>query len=313
MSNLLGSSRGHGVSGRRRRARVHFFAVAVASLAAAAATPARGSTVVWAGGSGVWSTAGNWIGGAAPTSSDVATFSGWAPLSRSGWVPTASSTNAGDAVGNAIDGLTTGRWSTGTGQAVGEWFKVDMGAAKTFSGVTLDAGTNPTDYPGGFDVYVSNDDVNYGSSVGSATGTTAFISLAFTAQTARYIKIMINSPSNSAHWWSLSELNVFGSAGNTQLSRTSWSATASATDGTNVASNALDNTTSTYWRTGAAQIAPQWFKIDMGSAQTFTKITIDAATDTNDYPHGYAIYAYNTDDGLHDGSPVATGAGSAAL
>jgi hypothetical protein len=313
MRNMNGSSRGRGVGGRQLRARAQRFAAVVASLAAVAALPASASTVVWAGGSGVWSTAGNWVGGAAPTSSDVATFSGWAPLSRSGWVPSASSTAGGDALGNAIDGLTTGRWSTGAAQAIGEWFKVDMGAARTFSGITLDAGTNITDYPGGFDVYVSNDDVNYGSSVGSAVGTTAFISLAFAAQTARYVKIMINTASNSAHWWSISELNVFGSAGNTQLARSSWSATASATDGTNVAANALDNATATYWRTGAAQIAPQWFKIDMGSAQTFTQINIDAATDTNDYPHGYAIYAYNTDDGLHDGSPIATGVGTAAL
>jgi hypothetical protein len=87
--------------------------------------------------------------------------------------------------------------------------------------------------PGGFDVYVSNDDVSYGSSVGSAIGTTAFISLAFTAQTARYVKIVMNTNSNTAHWWSVSEFNVFGSTAGTQLSRSPWLATATATDGTN--------------------------------------------------------------------------------
>ena len=312
----------HGLTGRRstrmralRRGRggATSAALTIALAGFAAAVPARAAVVVWAGGSGVWSTAGNWVGGAAPTSSDVATFSGWAPLPRTAWVATASATNTGDTVTNAIDGKAAGRWSTGAGQTIGQWFKVDMGSAQTFDGITVDAGTNTNDYPGGFDVYVSNDDVNYGSSVGSVTGTSALVSLAFTAQTARYVKIVMNTNSNSAHWWSISELNVFGASGGTLLSRSAWSATATATDGTNVAANALDNTTTTFWRTGANQIAPQWIKFDMQSAQTFTQVTIDASADTNDYPRGYAIYAYNTDDGLHDGNAVATGVGAAAL
>jgi F5/8 type C domain len=296
----------------RVRPRSTILAIAIGFLGIAAAAPALGATVVWAGGSGVWSTAGNWVGGVAPTSSDVAAFSGWAPLSRIGWVASASATNGGDPVTNAIDGLTTGRWSTGAGQVSGQWFKVDMGSAQTVNGVTVDAGANTNDYPGGFDVYVSDDDVSYGGVIASATGT-ALVSLAFTAQTARYIKLVMNTNSNNAHWWSISELNVFGSTGGTELARSSWSATAAVTGGADVASNAVDNVTSTYWTTGANQIAPQWLKIDMQSAQTFTTITIDAAADTNDYPRGYAIYAYNTDDGLHDGSAIAIGAGSAAL
>jgi hypothetical protein len=286
-------------------------AVTIGVVAASRSAPARGASVVWGGGSGVWSTPANWVTGAAPTTGDVATFSGWAPLSRTGWVASASATNGGDAVANAIDGLQSARWSTGANQAVGQWFKVDMGSTHTFSGISLDAGTNTTDYPLGFDVYVSNDDVTYGSAVASGAATSAFVSLAFTAHTARYVKIMLNQ--TGTFWWSISELDVFGSTGGTQLSRSSWSATASVTGGTNVAANGVDNSTATYWTTGANQIAPQWFKIDMGSSQTFTQINIDSANDPNDYPHGYAVYAYNVDDGQHDGSAVAAGVGTSAL
>ncbi|HVZ70898.1 MAG TPA: discoidin domain-containing protein [Polyangia bacterium] len=295
------------------RRRLSFVFGVFAMMAGGLAAPARAATVVWAGGTGTWGTAGNWLSGAAPTSSDVAMFSGWAPLARTSWIASASTSNVGDLPSNAVDGLTTGRWSTGAGQTIGQSFTVDMGSAQTFVGVLVDAGTNTNDYPGGFDVYVSNDNISYGSVIASATGSSAIVSATFAPQTARYVKLVINTASNNAHWWSISELNVFGSTGGTQLVRSTWSASAAVTGGTNAASNALDGNTATYWTTGTGQTGTQWFKLDMQSARTFTSVTIDATGDANDYPHGYAIYAYNTDDGLHDGNAVALGAGTSAI
>ncbi|HEY0711034.1 MAG TPA: hypothetical protein VGF45_00050, partial [Polyangia bacterium] len=51
---------------------------------------ARAATIVWAGGTGAWATAENWVGGVAPTSSDTVAFKGWMPRATSGWTVTAS-------------------------------------------------------------------------------------------------------------------------------------------------------------------------------------------------------------------------------
>ena len=54
------------------------------------------------------------------------------PLPRTGWTATASSSSGGDVPANAIDGSTATRWSTGTPEANGQYYQVDMGSAQTF-------------------------------------------------------------------------------------------------------------------------------------------------------------------------------------
>src|SRR5260370_38573271 len=47
-------------------------------------------------------------------------------LDRTGWTATASVNSS--TAGNALDGDSTTRWTTGAAQAGGEWFQVDMGS-----------------------------------------------------------------------------------------------------------------------------------------------------------------------------------------
>ena len=94
------------------------------------------------------------------------------------------------------------------------------------------------------------------------------------------------------------------------LSRAGWVATASASGGGSAA-NAIDGNGGTRWATGVNQANGQWFQVDMGSAQTFGQIVLDAGSSTSDYPRGYKIYVSN--DGSNWGSPVATGTGSSAV
>jgi len=48
-------------------------------------------------------------------------------LNRTIWVAS-SSTSGSDDPDNALDGNLNTRWSTGTSQANGQWFQVDMGS-----------------------------------------------------------------------------------------------------------------------------------------------------------------------------------------
>jgi hypothetical protein len=73
-------------------------------------------------------TAANWW-----TIADVSIYAGTA-LDRGGWAVTASSTGAT----SAIDGDITTRWTTGTAQASGQWYQIDMGALITVNNLTLD-------------------------------------------------------------------------------------------------------------------------------------------------------------------------------
>lgn len=260
-------------------------------------------------------TFGSWSDGGAATheitapavsTTYTATFTaGPPPLSRAGWTATASSTGPTDNVQNPLDGNVQTRWATGTAQANGQWYTVDMKAAQTFSQLTIDAAVNETDYPRGFAVYVSNDGTNWGSPIATGTPTTTLSIVTFPAQTARYLRI-VQTGSDPVSWWSLAELNVFGSSTPppTVLSRTGWTATASSTGGTDVPANALDTSTSSRWSAGTAQVNGQWFVVDMKATQAFSQVTLNAGN-ANDYPHGYQLFV--SSDGTNWGTAVASG------
>ncbi len=131
-------------------------------------------------------------------------------LNRLYWVAS-SSTSGSDSPANALDGNLTTRWSTGASQANGQWFEVDMGVANTFNKLVLNCVNSANDYPRGYQVYVSNDGVNWGSFVASGTGSSGTTTITFPAQAARYIRI-IQTGSVSGTFWSIDEFNAFGTA-----------------------------------------------------------------------------------------------------
>jgi len=131
-------------------------------------------------------------------------------LQRTIWVAS-SSTTGSDQPGNALDGDLNTRWSTGTSQANGQWFQVDLGAANTFNKIVLNAVNSGNDYPRGYQVYVSNDGVNWGGIIASGSGASGITTITFAAQAARYIRI-VQSGSAPGTFWSIHEFNVFGTA-----------------------------------------------------------------------------------------------------
>ncbi|RTE08217.1 discoidin domain-containing protein [Paenibacillus whitsoniae] len=90
------------------------------------------------------------------------------------------------------------------------------------------------------------------------------------------------------------------------LSRSGWTAIASQMSSR--AGNALDGVVSTRWDTATAQVYGQYFQVDMQSAMTFSRIVLDAAGSTWDYPRKYEVYV--SQDGIIWGTVVASGSGS---
>ncbi|MEK0312723.1 fibronectin type III domain-containing protein [Cohnella sp. 56] len=144
-------------------------------------------------------------GGESADSAQVsATPSSGAALSRTGWTATASSTTYSPSL--AIDGNASTRWSSSGAQAVGRYYQVNMGSAKTFNKITLDS-TGGNDYPRAFEVYVSSDGTNWGTAVASGTGSGNVQTVTFPTQTAQYIKVVLTAAASP--WWSIYEFNVY--------------------------------------------------------------------------------------------------------
>jgi hypothetical protein len=231
-------------------------------------------------------------------------------LSRTGWVATASATGGTDVPAQAIDsaGAST-RWTTGQAQSgtATQWFTVDMQTAQTFNQIKMDSGG---DYVRSYQVFVSADGVNWGSPVATGSATANPVVVTFASQTARFIQVQQVSSPGTGSWWSIDDFNVIAGAPppKTALSRTGWAASASATNGTDVAANAIDISTATRWSTGQSQsgAATQWFTLDMTTPQTFSQITMDSG---GDYARNWQVFV--SSDGTNWGAPVAMGAATA--
>jgi hypothetical protein len=230
-------------------------------------------------------------------------------LRRTGWVASASNTNAGDVPGSALDGNAATRYSDGVAQsnATTHTYTVDMLSAQTFSQITLDSGT---DYARNFQVFASNDQANWGTAVASGSSTSALTTITFPQVSARYIQVRQTTAAGVGSWWSIYEFNVYGTGSTTgpgtALPRTGWVLTASATSGGDVVGRAIDGSASTRWSTGLAQsgATTQTLTIDMLSAQAFDKLTLDSA---GDYARNFQVYASN--DPSSWGTAIATGSG----
>ncbi|REK75027.1 discoidin domain-containing protein [Paenibacillus paeoniae] len=236
-------------------------------------------------------------------------------LNRTGWTAS-SSPSSGDEALNLLDGSMQTRWSAGTAMAPGQSLIIDMKAAKSFNKIVMDSTGSNDDYARSYEVYVSNDGVNYGSAVVSGTGSGPVVAAVFPVQSARYIKIV--QTGTASNWWSIRELNVYtnGSGGNNggssgaELSRSGWAAASSPSSG-DAAVNLLDGDMSTRWSTGAAMAPGQSLTVDMGSPQRFSKIIMDSTGSNDDFARGYELYV--SQDGVSYGNVIASGLGSGPL
>lgn len=229
-------------------------------------------------------------------------------LVRTGWTATSSPTS-GDVPANLLDGNLSTRWSTGTPIAPGQYFIVDMKAAKNFTKIVMDSTGSNDDYARGYEVYVSNDGTNWGGAVANGIGNGAVITVNFAAQNARYIKVVQTGTATS--WWSVHEFNVYGatSGGGTEttLTRTGWTATSSPTSG-DVPANLLDGNMLTRWSAGVPMAPGQYLIVDMKAGKNFKKIVMDSTGSNEDYARGYEVYVSN--DGTNWGGTVANGTGT---
>ncbi|WP_168801739.1 discoidin domain-containing protein [Glycomyces buryatensis] len=139
-------------------------------------------------------------------------------LDRSQWTVTASKHSDGNEAANAIDGDTGTRWSTGQRMKSGDWFQIDLGSSTSFSQIVLDNGEGDRSFDliGRYQVYVSDDGVDWGSAIANGNGTMGKTAITLPPQTAQYVRIVNTEVrGSSAEFffpWSIGEIDVYGSS-----------------------------------------------------------------------------------------------------
>jgi hypothetical protein len=136
-----------------------------------------------------------------------------AALPRTGWSASASDTGGADVPANALDGNLASRWTTGTAMTAGMWFQIDMGASNTVSQIVMDSnGTG--DYARAYSVYVTDDTGNLGTPVAQGTATGTPITVPCTVKSGRFMRVVLGAvPAGVTAWWSIHELNIYGTSG----------------------------------------------------------------------------------------------------
>jgi glucosylceramidase len=137
-------------------------------------------------------------------------------VSPQGWSATANPPGpadpccTGDVAANAADGDASTRYTTGAGQAPGQYLQVDFYRPIAARQVVFDTGVSTGDYPRGYTVTTSTDGVNWSTAVASGAGTGQFTTVPLTGAPVRYVRITLTASSGS--WFSVADVRAYTAA-----------------------------------------------------------------------------------------------------
>jgi len=120
----------------------------------------------------------------------------------------ASSCCTGDVAANAVDGDASTRYSTGAGQAPGQYLQVDFGRPVPARQVVLDTGASLTDYPRGYEVQVSADGSDWTTVVTDGAGTGQFTTADLDGAPIQYVRVTLTS-ADAGNWWSVADVRAY--------------------------------------------------------------------------------------------------------
>jgi glucosylceramidase len=133
-------------------------------------------------------------------------------VSPAGWTATASPAGpAANEAASAVDADASTRYSTGTGQAAGQFLQVDFGAPIRARQVVFDTGASLGDYPRGYAAAVSADGVNWTTVVADGHGAGQFTTIGLDARPVRYVRLTLTAGASAAAgaWWSVADIRAY--------------------------------------------------------------------------------------------------------
>jgi glucosylceramidase len=131
-----------------------------------------------------------------------------------GWTATANPpapTNScctGDVAANAVDADASTRYSTGEGQAPGQYLQVDFGASIKARQVVFDTGASVGDYPRGYEVQTSTDGTHWSTAVAAGTGSGQFTTVNLSGGAVRYVRMTLTA-ADANDWWSVADVRAY--------------------------------------------------------------------------------------------------------
>jgi glucosylceramidase len=134
-------------------------------------------------------------------------------VAPAGWTATANPPGptdpccTGDVAASAVDGDASTRYSTGTGQAPGQYLQVGFGQAIQARQVVFDTGVSTGDYPRQYTVATSNDGVHWTTAVAAGHGTGQLTTVALRGAPVRYVRITLTAA--SGNWWSVADVRAY--------------------------------------------------------------------------------------------------------
>ncbi len=112
----------------------------------------------------------------------------------------------GDVAGNAVDDDASTRYSSGTGQASGQYLQVDLGRLRSLRQIVFDTGVSTGDYPRGYTVTVSRDGRRW-SPAASGQGSGQLTSVPLSGAPVRFVRMTLTASSSS--WWSVADVRAY--------------------------------------------------------------------------------------------------------
>ncbi|MCH2114686.1 MAG: HEAT repeat domain-containing protein [Pirellulales bacterium] len=120
----------------------------------------------------------------------------------------ATASHNSELANKAIDGDTNTRWSTGGGTIGGEWLQVELDPEQVLTGISIECQGSETDYPRGYEIYVSMNSFAQGIPVATGKGESAVVDITFAKPVSgRSLKIVQTGKSGPCYW-TITELKL---------------------------------------------------------------------------------------------------------
>lgn len=130
-------------------------------------------------------------------------------LSRRGWKFRAS--HGKKELKNLTDGNSSSRYSTGTAQKKGMWLEVELPEKVNLSGLEMDYAKSKNDFARGYQIVVSEDGKSWSQPLVSGKGRVGETTVNFVPTEAKFLKIELTGMKKQRMFWSIHELELFGS------------------------------------------------------------------------------------------------------
>jgi len=218
----------------------------------------------------------------------------------------ASSIHDGNLPDQAVDGTLNTRWESAWGKDP-QWLYVDLGAVSAITHVVINwEGA----YARGYQLQVSNDEINWQTVGSPVTNNTSLTNDIPVNTSARYVRVYGTERNNPAYGYSILEFNVYGTSGAgavqapapniasgkavtaSSIERDQPGASDQLTPADYLASNVTDSNGATRWSSTYSD--SEWIQVDLGQSTVIGGVEFDWQ---ESYGRAYEIQV--SDDGVN--------------